>query len=338
MNTLKKLIQYETLNERDIEQFVALMLDEEKSNDQKIAQLVALNMKGETAEELYNLTKSLINTTYKTRPYVKNSICVCGTGGDHSGSFNISTTASFIVAASGMKVLKHGNKSITSKTGSIDILSALNIVTTPIHQATKKVQETNLAFLSATETYPIMKAIQPVRKMIPTPTTFNLIGPMIHPYQLDYQVMGVYDPDKLPTIAETLFKLGRKRAIVLHGAGGVDEATLSGDNIIYEISQQHGIQKYTINAKDYGLAYAENEKLKGGTPEENKKITLDILSGKDKGPKRDVVIFNAGLALYISGQSNSIQEGIEQAAYYIDNQLAIKIVELVGGEVYDNIR
>lgn len=337
MNTLKELIQYHDLSQQEMKSFVDLMMDEQADVSLKVAHLVALSMKGETSDELSNLSQSLIETTYKERPYLEDSICVCGTGGDHSGSFNISTTASFVVAAAGLKVLKHGNKSITSKTGSIDILSALNIQTTPIKDATEKVNETNLAFLSATETYPIMKTVQPVRKSIPTPTTFNLLGPMIHPYHLDYQVMGVYDETKLKIIAEAIYKLGRKRAIIVHGAGGMDEATLSGDNIIYEVSQEEVIKNYTVNAEDYGLQSAPNESLKGGTPEENKVITLDILTGQDHGPKRDVVVLNAALALYAGQKVDSIKEGITLAESLIDNKHALYILEAVGGKVYDNI-
>ncbi|MCJ0916703.1 anthranilate phosphoribosyltransferase [Mammaliicoccus sciuri] len=337
MNTLKQLIQYHDLSQQEMKSFVDLMMDEQADVSLKVAHLVALSMKGETSDELSNLSQSLIETTYKERPYLEDSICVCGTGGDHSGSFNISTTASFVVAAAGLKVLKHGNKSITSKTGSIDILSALNIQTTPIKDATEKVNETNLAFLSATETYPIMKTVQPVRKSIPTPTTFNLLGPMIHPYHLDYQVMGVYDETKLKIIAEAIYKLGRKRAIIVHGAGGMDEATLSGDNIIYEVSQDEGIKHYIVNAEEYGLQSAPNESLKGGTPEENKVITLDILTGQDHGPKRDVVVLNAALALYAGQKVDSIKEGITLVESLIDDKHALNILEAVGGKVYDNI-
>jgi len=337
MNTLKQLIQYHDLSQQEMKSFVDLMMDEQADVSLKVAHLVALSMKGETSDELSNLSQSLIETTYKERPYLEDSICVCGTGGDHSGSFNISTTASFVVAAAGLKVLKHGNKSITSKTGSIDILSALNIQTTPIKDATEKVNETNLAFLSATETYPIMKTVQPVRKSIPTPTTFNLLGPMIHPYHLDYQVMGVYDETKLKIIAEAIYKLGRKRAIIVHGAGGMDEATLSGDNIIYEVSQDEGIKHYIVNAEEYGLQSAPNESLKGGTPEENKVITLDILTGQDHGPKRDVVVLNAALALYAGQKVDSIKEGITIVDSLIDDKHALNILEAVGGKVYDNI-
>lgn len=337
MDTLKQLIQYRNLSQNEMKAFVELMMNEQADVSLKVAHLVALSMKGETSDELSNLTQSLIETTYQQRPYIEDSICVCGTGGDHSGSFNISTTASFVVAAAGLKVLKHGNKSITSKTGSIDILSALNIHTTPISEATSRVNETNLAFLSATETYPIMKIVQPVRKSIPTPTTFNLLGPMIHPYKLDYQVMGVYDDTKLDIIAEALYKLGRKRAIVVHGAGRMDEATLSGDNTIYEISQEKGIIHYKVNAKDYGLQTANNQELKGGTPEDNKEITLNILTGNDQGPKRDVVVLNAALALYVGDKVNSIQNGVKLAEEIIDEKLALNILESVGGKVYDNI-
>ena len=143
---IKTTHQYRNLDQQEMKSFVQLMMNETEDVSLKVAHLVALSMKGETSDELSYLTENLIATTYKNRPYIEDSICVCGTGGDHSGSFNISTTASFVVAAAGLKVLKHGNKSITSKTGSIDILSALNIQTTPINEATKRVNDTNLAF------------------------------------------------------------------------------------------------------------------------------------------------------------------------------------------------
>ena len=169
-----------------------------------------------------------------------------------------------------------------------------------------------------------MKYIQPIRKQIKSPTIFNLVGPLINPFKLTYQVMGVYDVTQLAKIAQTIKDLGRKRAIVIHGANGMDEATLSGDNIIYEINQDKPIKQYTINAKDYGLASAENDALKGGTPEENKNIAINILNGNDQSSKRDVVILNAAIALYVAEKVEDIRSGIKLARHLIESGQAIK--------------
>ena len=214
---------------------------------------------------------------------------------DKSNSFNISTTVSFIVASAGIPVIKHGNRSITSHSGSTDLLNELGIKTTKVSEVPLQIEEQGLAFISAMESYPIMKYIQPVRKMISTPTIFNIVGPLINPFKLTYQVLGVYDPSRLYMIAQTLKDLGRRRAIVLHGANGMDEATLSGNNEVYELNENGDITHYFINAKDYGLKVASNQDLQGGSPKENKMITLDILSGDDKTCRRDVVVLNVDL-------------------------------------------
>jgi len=182
--------------------------------------------------ELTYLVKHLICTMYPVQPYYEGAMCVCGTGGDGSNSFNISTTVAFIVASAGVPVVKHGNKSITSHSGSTDVLQAMGIQTSKVASVIDHLNTRGLSFISATDTYPIMKYIQPIRKQIKSPTIFNLVGPLINPFKLTYQVMGVYDVTQLAKIAQTIKDLGRKRAIVIHGANGMDEATLSGDNII----------------------------------------------------------------------------------------------------------
>lgn len=166
--------------------------------------------------------------------------------------------------------------------------------------------------------------MQPVRKMIGKPTILNLVGPLINPYHLSYQMVGVFDPTKLKLVAKTIKDLGRKRAIVLHGANGMDEATLSGDNLIYELTEDGEIKNYTLNATDYGLKYAPNSDFKGGLPEENLAISLNILNGKDQSSRRDVVVLNAGLSLYVAEKVDTIAEGIELASTLIDNGVALK--------------
>ncbi|AVQ33812.1 anthranilate phosphoribosyltransferase [Staphylococcus muscae] len=318
MTLLKDLIQHQQLNTSQIEQFTTTLLSDSTELAEKLALLTAFTMKGATADELYDLSRAMIRTMYPEQPHLTDSICVCGTGGDGSNSFNISTTVAFVVAAAGAKVVKHGNKSVTSQSGSVDILQALDVPITQVTDVSQQVASTNLAFLNATNTYPIMRHLQPVRQQLPVPTVFNLLGPIINPFALDYQVMGVYDKTKMQDIAETLYKLGRQRALVVHGANGMDEATLSGDNVIVEVNQDTGIRTYTLNANEVGLRYAEDTELVGGTPEENKEITLGILKGKDMSCRRDVVLLNAGLALYAAKRVETIEAGVTLARQTID--------------------
>lgn len=331
------LNQYKPLNQREMNAFIELLISEDVKDEVKIEYLTSFSEKEITQEELTYIVKSLIHSMYDQQPYYPNSMCVCGTGGDKSNSFNISTTVSFVIASANVPVIKHGNKSVTSSSGSTDLLNAMQIQTTSVEQTPSQLDNTGLAFLSATETYPIMKQIQPIRKHMSNPTIFNITGPIINPFKLDYQVMGVYETSKLDKIAQTLADLGRKKAIVVYGANGMDEATLSGDNIIYEVNANESVKTYTLNAKDVGLDYAPNEELIGGTPAENLEITKNILIGTDRSAKRDVVVLNAGIALYVSEQVSTIQEGVSKAQKLIDEGEALAQYNKMGGKTYDYI-
>lgn len=331
------LNQYKPLNQREMNAFIELLISEDVKDEVKIEYLTSFSEKEITQEELTYIVKSLIHSMYDQQPYYPNSMCVCGTGGDKSNSFNISTTVSFVIASANVPVIKHGNKSVTSSSGSTDLLNAMQIQTTSVEQTPSQLDNTGLAFLSATETYPIMKQIQPIRKHMSNPTIFNITGPIINPFKLDYQVMGVYETSKLDKIAQTLADLGRKKAIVVYGANGMDEATLSGDNIIYEVNANESVETYTINANDVGLDYAPNEELIGGTPAENLEITKNILNGTDRSAKRDVVVLNAGIALYVSEQVSTIQEGVSKAQKLIDEGEALAQYNKMGGKTYDYI-
>lgn len=266
----------EILEQDDINKLIQYLINPEIEDHSKLEVLKSFSDRHIHQKELTYIAQSLIKTMYPTQPTYEGSLCVCGTGGDGSNSFNISTTVALIVSSAGVPVIKHGNKSVTSNSGSTDLLEALRIKTTKVADVVEEVKNKGIAFVSSTESYPVMKHIQPVRKMIGQPTFLNLMGPLIHPFALNYQVMGVYDVSKLEDIIHTLKDLGRKRAIVLHGAGGMDEATLSGDNFIYELNNGK-VSHYILNAQDLGFKYAPNESLVGGTPEENKDITLNIL-------------------------------------------------------------
>lgn len=337
MRLQEQINQHEPLNQQQMNQFITFLLDETAKEETKKQLLSTFSNKEITQNELTYIANSLIQTMYEQQPQFPNSICVCGTGGDKSHSFNISTTVSFVVASAGVPVIKHGNKSITSASGSTDLLKAMNIKTTSVENTIEQVREKGLAFLSATETYPVMKHIQPIRKGIDKPTIFNITGPMINPFQLDYQVMGVYEPSKLEKITRTLSDLGRRRAIVLHGANGMDEATLSGDNIIYELTSDGQIQHYTLNAQDLGFDYAPNSDLVGGSAHDNLSITKRILNGEEQSAKRDVVVLNAGIALYVAEQTDSIQQGVHLASKLINDGAALAQYNKMGGHQYDYI-
>ncbi|RIP33410.1 anthranilate phosphoribosyltransferase [Staphylococcus gallinarum] len=338
MQLQTKLNQYKALNQADMNEFISSLVDTRLTDNEKVDLLETFSEKEITQDELTYISKSLIHSMYDKQPTYPNSMCVCGTGGDKSNSFNISTTVSFVVASAGVPVIKHGNKSVTSASGSTDLLNEMNIKTRTVAETADHLQDKGLVFLSATETYPIMKNIQPVRKQISTPTIFNITGPIINPFKLDYQVMGVYETSKLEKIAQTLADLGRKRAIVVHGANGMDEATLSGDNIIYEVTKTGEVINYTLNASDVGLQFAENKMLVGGNPKDNFEITRNILTGSDQSAKRDVVVLNAGIALYVAEKAESIKDGVEKAQILIDEGKALGQYNKMGGKTYDYIR
>ncbi|HHI7906561.1 TPA: anthranilate phosphoribosyltransferase [Staphylococcus aureus] len=331
--TLLTRIKTETiLLESDIKELIDILISPSIGTDIKYELLSSYSEREIQQQELTYIVRSLINTMYPHQPCYEGAMCVCGTGGDKSNSFNISTTVAFVVASAGVKVIKHGNKSITSNAGSTDLLNQMNIQTTTVDDTPNQLNEKDLVFIGATESYPIMKYMQPVRKMIGKPTILNLVGPLINPYHLTYQMVGVFDPTKLKLVAKTIKDLGRKRAIVLHGANGMDEATLSGDNLIYELTEDGEIKNYTLNATDYGLKHAPNSDFKGGSPEENLAITLNILNGKDQSSRRDVVLLNAGLSLYVAEKVDTIAEGIELATTLIDNGEALKKYHQMRGE------
>lgn len=337
MTLIQKIQQQKNLTQQDINEFIQTLIDPDIVNEDKAALLAEYTKRPLNQVEVTYLVQAMIQTMYPVQPVYPQAMCVCGTGGDKSNSFNISTTVSFVVAAAGVNVLKHGNKSITSASGSTDLLNKMGIAPTLVPDVELTMNKAGLAFLNATDTYPVMKHIQPIRKMMDGPTIFNILGPMIHPYRLDYQVVGVYNPDFAQAMAETLYDLGRKKAIVLHGANGMDEATLSGDNLIYEVNQDTGVTSYYLNAEDVGLTPSANDTLRGGTPAENLEITLDILTGKDHSSKRDVVVLNAGIALYVSEKANSIEEGVQLAQQLIDEGKAFEQYKNTGGQVYDHI-
>lgn len=301
----------------------------EKTTDAEIgAFLTALKTKGETADEIAGLVDAIREKSVALNESITGVMDNCGTGGDRSGSFNISTTASFVVAGAGIAVAKHGNRSISSKTGSADVLEQLGVsLELTAEQVEEVLKENGIAFLFAPHVHSAMKRVGKVRKELNIPTIFNVIGPLTNPIRLDTQLMGVYRSDMLEMLAVVLKKLGRKRAVLIHGAGGMDEASLAGENKLV-LLEDGKIIPFDLQPEDTGLPYYSIEEIKGSDAKENAEILLNVLNGK-QGAHRDTVLLNAGLAIFANGKAKTIKEGIEIAKESIDSGKALQKLQFL---------
>ena len=291
------------------------VMDGDATPAQLAALLVALRMRGETIEELAGFASAMRERVVRVAAPA-GAIDTCGTGGDHSGTFNISTTAALVVAAAGVPVAKHGNRAITSAAGSADVLEALGIRTDQTaEEAADAIRTEGFAFLFAPGFHPAMKHAGPTRREIGVRTAFNLLGPVTNPAGTSRQVIGVGDPISAPKLAEVLRLLGSERALVVHGTG-LDELPLDGTGVLYDVTPA-GVIRSTVVAADLGLAAAPNSALAGGTAVENAALVEEVLGG-EAGPRRDVVLLNAAAGLLVAGRVTGLREGIAMAAATID--------------------
>lgn len=323
---IEKVLIKENLTIEEMEQASHLLFSDTTDERQKAAFLTALRAKGESVSELTGLAKVMRDVAVKLPRDLPDVMDNCGTGGDGSHSFNISTTSAFVLAGAGITVAKHGNRSISSQTGSADVLEALGVhlSATPEDMALL-LEQNNIAFLFAQHVHPAMKYVMPVRKALGIPTIFNLIGPLTNPAALTTQLMGVYREEVLTDIGKVLKNLGRKRAVVVHGAGGLDEASLAGINHCVLVTEE-GLTAFDLSPEDVGLKTVDNSELKGGNARLNAGILRSVLEG-DKGPHRDVVLLNAGLGLLANGIAQTPQEGVQLAKESIDSGSALEKLE-----------
>lgn len=321
-----KITNQENLTYEEAKQVMDEMMSGQASQSQMGSFLTALRLKGETIEEITACAKVMRNKALHISSD-KEVMDIVGTGGDNSGTFNISTTASFIVAAGGVPVAKHGNRSMSSKSGAADCLENLgvNISITP-SQSEKVLKETGICFMFAQGYHSSMKYVAPVRKEIGIRNIFNILGPLTNPANAPLQLMGVYSQDLVEPLARVLSNLGVKRGMTVFGEDGMDEATVSAKTKICEINNGEFVT-YEISPEEMGLKKCEKEDLLGGDGAENAQITKDILSGKEKGGKRDTAVLNAALSLYIAGKSNSVKDGVILAQHLIDSGKALKTME-----------
>ena len=324
-----KVMNGESLNTDEAEEVMSQIMGGEATSSQIGAYLMALRIKGETVDEIIGSARAMRRAAVQVKPATpaEQLVDVVGTGGDGSGTFNISTTTAFVVAGAGQKVAKHGNRAASSKSGSADVLLALgvNLDLTP-EQVADAIDAVGLGFMFAVKHHPAMKhAIGPRREM-GVRTVFNVLGPLTNPAGAKSMCMGVYDGKLTEPLATVLGGLGTTSAFVCHGHGGLDELTTTGPNKISRL--QHGqVTTETLDPATLGFATANPAELLGGSADENAQITRAILNGRDHSARRDVVLLNAAAALVASGKAANLPVGIKQAAESIDSGAAMDVLQ-----------
>ncbi|MGE9841806.1 anthranilate phosphoribosyltransferase [Selenomonas bovis] len=305
------------------------IMNGETSQVQNAAYLAALSTKSakaETIDEISGSAAAMRDHALQVE-HDMDVLEIVGTGGDHAGSINISTTAAFLIAAAGIKVAKHGNRAASSKSGAADCLEALGInISLAPETCVKLLKEINICFLFAQKYHASMKYVGAVRKELGIRTVFNILGPLTNPAHPTTMLLGVYDEYLLDPLAQVLMSLGVKRGMVIYGQDCLDELSMSAPTSVCEF-KDGWFKRYVIQPEDFGFTRCRKEDIKGGTPEENAAITRAILSGKEQGPKRDIVLLNAGAAIYLGGKAASIADGIDVARSLIANGAGLRKVE-----------
>lgn len=323
---MEKVIKNKDLSEEEMMIVMDQLVSGNLSESLGGAFLTALRMKGESINEITGGAKVMRSKAKQVKLPGLYTVDTCGTGGDCSGTFNISTATSFICAAAGVYTAKHGNRSVSSRSGSADVLEALgvNIELTP-RQVEFCIKEHHIGFFFAPLFHPTMKYAASIRQALGYPTIFNMLGPLTNPAQVNAQVLGVYDKKLAPIFASVLKKLGTKHALIVHGMDGLDELTTTTSTKIVELKNGE-ISHYTIHPEDFGLEQSSLKDIAGGDAQENAEIIKAIYNGV-LGPKRDIVLLNSGAALYLGKKVPSIREGVELAAQLIDEGLVKKKLE-----------
>lgn len=326
-NAIKKLSSKEPLTEDEVRAVINQIMKGEATSAQIGGFLIGLRINGETSAQILGAVKALRDNLIPVEIEDRaNLIDTCGTGGDGSKTFNISTAVAIVAASGGAKVAKHGNRAVSSKSGSADVLTELGIkIDFDKNESKKIIEENGMAFLFAPKYNGAMKNVASERKELGTRTIFNLIGPLSNPAPLTGQLMGVYDGKLIKTAGEVLLNLGLERAMVVHGDDGLDEITTTTTTDVCEIKDGKLIT-YKLDPEKLGFKKATLEDIKGGEAKENAEIILRVLKG-EKGAPRDIVVLNSGAALYVAKITDSLEEGIKKAAELIDSGAAYRKYE-----------
>lgn len=322
-NVVAKLTERQDLTRQEAAEAMDLLMSGEASPALMAAFLVALRMKGETIDEISGLAETMRAFATRIQSSKRPLVDTCGTGGDHAGTFNISTTAAFVVAGAGVAVAKHGNRSASSKCGSADVLESLgvNIDATP-EAVGRCIDEVGIGFLFARSLHSAMKHVGPIRQELGIRTVFNILGPLTNPAGACGQVVGVPSKALVEPIASVLANLGARHAFVVSGSDGLDELTLTGPSYVAE-AKGGTVTSYDIHPETLGFALADPAALKGGEAPENAAILRAILEGQ-AGPKRDIVVLNAAAAIQAGDKAASWEEGVAKARHSIDSGSALE--------------
>jgi anthranilate phosphoribosyltransferase len=326
-SAIKKLSSKEILTEDEVRAVINQIMRGEATSAQIGGFLIGLRINGETPAQILGAVKALRDNLIPVEiEDTTNLIDTCGTGGDGSKTFNISTAVAIIAASGGAKVAKHGNRAVSSKSGSADVLTELGIkIDFDESQSKKIIEENGMAFLFAPKYNGAMKNVANERKELGTRTIFNLIGPLSNPAPLTGQLMGVYDGALIETAGEVLLNLGLERAMVVHGDDGLDEITTTTTTNVCEVKDGK-IVTYKLDPEKFGFKKATLDDIKGGDAKENSKIILSVLNG-EKGAPRDIVVINSAAALYVAKIVDSLEDGIKKANELIDSGIAYKKYE-----------
>lgn len=313
-----KLAKKEDLTYEMAEEVMNEIMSGEATPVQMSSYLTALSLKGETIDEITASAAGMRAHCIKLL-HDMDVLEIVGTGGDGSNSFNISTTSSLVIAAAGVPVAKHGNRAASSKSGAADVLEALGVdITIPPEKSAKMLEKINICFLFAQNYHVAMKYVAPIRKELGIRTVFNILGPLSNPAGANMELMGVFDGSLVEPLAQVMAKLGVSRGMVVYGRDSLDEISMCAPTSVCEI-KDGWFQSYEITPEQFGYERCDKSQLTGGTPQENARITMDILDGKETGAKRQAVCLNAGAALYITGKADTIENGVRLAERLIDD-------------------
>ncbi len=338
---VRQLVDHKNLSRIEAAAAMEAIMSGAATNAQIAAFLTALRMKGETVEELIGFAQVMRQKAVRIRVHDDEVagmtgtdremlIDTCGTGGDATGTFNVSTATAFVVAGAGLKVAKHGNRSVSSLCGSADVVETLgiNLDLTP-QKVARCVDEVGIGFLYAPLLHTAMKHVMPVRREMAIRTVFNMLGPLTNPASANAQIIGVYSASLTEPLARVLAELGTVRAFVVHGADNLDEISNTGESRVSEV-REGMVRSYTVRPEDFGLARTTIGELMGGDREENARIIRAILDG-EAGPKRDIVLMNSAAALVAGAKARDLKEGVGLAAHAIDSGAALRKLEALVG-------
>jgi anthranilate phosphoribosyltransferase len=324
---LETLLDQRDLSREEAREAMGAIMTGEATPAQIGGFLVALRLKGETPDEIAGFAEAIRGHVLAVHPRREDLVDTAGTGGDGRATINISTAAALVAAAAGAAVAKHGNRAVSSASGSADVLEALGFsLDCSPEQIERSIDELGFGFLFAPTHHPGFRHAAPVRKELATRTVFNVLGPLTNPAGARAQVVGVYEPALVRTIAEVLARLGARHAFVVHGFGGIDELSPAGPNLVCEVVDG-GVRRLEVDPQALGLRRCAPEQLRGGSPGENAAVIRAVFTGEEQGPKRDAILLNAAGAIAAGGHAEDLREGLDVAQRTVDSGAAAERLE-----------